>query len=375
LRLCSICLFHGSSLLTQWISSSPFDTNLVGRSHRLCYDRYTNPSPCRMLCVDCFAFHVDILFLLWLVVWILIKTCSELSSNHSNFYGHGYHHVDAFAPLRSHSGNSHPQFEGAHNSQAMAGQSSAQNGFSHAFQSLPISRISQGGPSPVMGNMYDMPFQGDHDAFVNSWISDIPSQGAMGSPSNRTTVSDSYVDPPAAVDMMHSLSRTTFQSSGHSPLGSGHSSPSDTTVCHNSPQYKMDHPYSKYQEDTASVGEASYHKVQGNVIARPVSHSLTMGPDSTLNMVGEPEDNLFTSPVDIQSQSYFQNVAMNHGLPMTQRLPGTWGSDHTRIASPPVFSATNTWTNTFMGSTTESQSHQDFTTGLPTNYSRYVLPI
>lgn len=29
-----------------------------------------------------------------------------------------------------------------------------------------------------MGAMYDVPYQGDHDIFVNSWIFDIQAQGS-----------------------------------------------------------------------------------------------------------------------------------------------------------------------------------------------------
>lgn len=228
--------------------------------------------------------------------------------------------------------------------------------------------VSQGGPSPGIGTQFDMPYHGSHD--VDSWISDVPLP--MGSPSNRTTVSD-YHDLPSSVDMSTSLSGTTFQSSGHS-MGSDQNSPSDTTVCQNSPQHETDyHTYRKYHSEI-SHGHIS-HRNQENGIARS-NHTLTLGADSNLNVLGE--ENLFSSPVEMHNQTYFRSnvTGSNDGIHMDQGLTPSelWDADHESRVPSPVFN-NGAWPNAFMDSPPES--HQDFSLNgldLSTHYARYVSP-
>jgi hypothetical protein len=271
----------------------------------------------------------------------------------------------SYPSLRAHSGTSYLQFEGSQNFPGPLA-SRPQNGFNTSFQFSAMSPVSQFRGSRTQ--MYDMTHHANHD--VDQWISTV--EQPMESPSVRTTVPE-YQDL-GAVDMSYSLSGTTLLSG--SPL-SDHSSPSDATVYKNSPQNETEcHIDGKYQNGYTSGQNLQRSQSNGNT--RQNAHHLTV--DSTLNLPGfAGEDTLFTSPVDVHGQSFYQNgVSVSQGLQIGNPSfsPPAWDLGHDSRASSPVYH-NGLWTTPYMQSPPES--HQDFYLNgaeSSTQYTRYVaLPL
>lgn len=245
------------------------------------------------------------------------------------FYPAGYSNFSfATEPLGDHhSGPTWIPTEGQQNFQIPASQSSTASGVTDSYDFIPMSRMSQGGATAGIDThslsidvQNSWAAQNTNVEMLERYLSQNSHDTVPSPPRSVRTVISEHPDKAQSVELRPSFSQVSFPtSSGHSDItDQSFSLPDNSAIYPSSPDYMDSQVYSELtyvDEMNPALRRASFHSGAASGNTRRSSQLLPLATGSSFPTIAtSPEEVMFTTPMDLTSQPFFEHTIAQDGL-------------------------------------------------------------